>query len=66
LNDKYVPRTALFDLEPGLIDAVRASPLNEHFRPGNLVNENASAGSTSACIYFAIYRIQFDLTWQVT
>jgi tubulin beta len=24
---KYVPRTALFDLEPGVIDAVRASPL---------------------------------------
>jgi tubulin beta len=26
-GDKYVPRTALFDLEPGVIDAVRASPL---------------------------------------
>jgi tubulin beta len=24
---KYVPRTVLFDLEPGVIDAVRASPL---------------------------------------
>jgi hypothetical protein len=34
----------LFDLEPGLIGAVRASPLGENFRPGNLVNRNAGAG----------------------
>jgi tubulin beta len=33
---KYVPRTVFF--EPGMIDAVRASPLGELFRPGNLVN----------------------------
>ena len=33
---KYVPRTVLF--KPGMIDAVRASPLGELFRPGNLVN----------------------------
>ena len=26
-GDKYVPRTVLFDLEPGVIDAVRASPI---------------------------------------
>ena len=26
-GDKCVPRTAFFDLEPGVIDAVRASPL---------------------------------------
>jgi tubulin beta len=26
-GDKYVPRAVLFDLEPGVIDAVRASPL---------------------------------------
>jgi tubulin beta len=26
-GDKYVPHTVLFDLEPGVIDAVRASPL---------------------------------------
>jgi hypothetical protein len=28
-------------LEPGMIDALRASPLGELFRPGNLVNQNA-------------------------
>jgi tubulin beta len=26
-GDKYVPRTVLFNFEPGVIDAVRASPL---------------------------------------
>jgi tubulin beta len=35
---KYVPRAVFFYLEPGVIDAVRASPLGELFRQGNLVN----------------------------
>jgi hypothetical protein len=34
---KCVPRAVFFDLEPGVIDAVRASPLGKLFRPGNLV-----------------------------
>jgi tubulin beta len=34
----FVPRTVFF--EPGMIGAVRASPLGELFRPGNLVNQN--------------------------
>jgi tubulin beta len=34
----YVPRALLFDLEPGVTDAMRASPLGELFRPGNLVS----------------------------
>jgi tubulin beta len=33
---KYVPCAVSF--EPGMIDAVRASPLGELFRPGNFVN----------------------------
>jgi tubulin beta len=40
-----MPRAVLFDLEPGVIGAVRASPLGEIFRPGNFVNQNAGAGS---------------------
>jgi hypothetical protein len=36
---KYVPRTVFF--EPGMIGAVRASPLGELCSPGNLVNQNA-------------------------
>jgi hypothetical protein len=33
LGGKYVPRTALFDLQPGVIGAARALPLGELFRP---------------------------------
>jgi tubulin beta len=35
---KYAPSAVFFDLEPGVIDAARASPLGELIRPGNLVN----------------------------
>jgi hypothetical protein len=34
-----VPRTVFF--EPGMIGAVRASPLGELIRPSSLVNQNA-------------------------
>ena len=49
---KYVPRAVLFDLEPGVIDAVRASPLGELFRPDNLVNQNAGAGNNLALAHY--------------
>jgi tubulin beta len=35
---KYVARAMLFDLEPGVIGAVRASPLGDLFRPVILVS----------------------------
>jgi len=35
---KYVPRAVFFTLESGVIDAARASPLGDLFRPGILVN----------------------------
>jgi tubulin beta len=38
----------LFDLEPGVIDTVRASPLGEFFHPDILVNQNAGAESNWA------------------
>jgi tubulin beta len=31
---KYAPCAVFFDLEPGVIDAARASPLGELIRPG--------------------------------
>jgi tubulin beta len=43
---KYVPHVVLFELEPGVIGAVRASPLGGVFRPGNLVNQNSGAVTT--------------------
>jgi hypothetical protein len=39
----------LFDLEPGVIDAVRSS---EVFRPGNRVNRNAGAENNWAKAYY--------------
>jgi tubulin beta len=38
----------LFDFEPGVIGALRASPLGELFRPGKLVNKNSGAGNNWA------------------
>jgi tubulin beta len=35
---KYVPCAEFLDLEPGVIDALRASPLGDFFRPRILVN----------------------------
>jgi tubulin beta len=35
---KYAPCAVFFDLEPGVIDAARASPLGELIRAGNLVS----------------------------
>ena len=40
-----MPRAALFDLEPGMIGAARASPLGEVFRPENPVNQHVGAGN---------------------
>ena len=34
----YVPRADIFNLKPGVIGAVRASPLGKPFRPENLVS----------------------------
>jgi tubulin beta len=37
VDGKYVPRAILFDLEPGTMDAVRAGPYGQNFRPDNFV-----------------------------
>jgi tubulin beta len=44
---KYIPRAVFFDLEPGVIDAVRASPFGELFRPGNLVSHTRGPKTTT-------------------
>jgi hypothetical protein len=38
----------LLDIEPDVIGAERASPHSALFLPGNLVNQNAGAGSNLA------------------
>jgi tubulin beta len=42
----------LFDLEPGVIDVVRASPLGKLFCPCNLVNQNTGAGNNWAKAHY--------------
>ena len=34
---KYVPRAALVDLEPGTMDSVRSGPFGQLFRPDNFI-----------------------------
>ena len=47
-GEKYVPRAVFFDLEPCVIDTVQMSPLDEFFRPGNLVNHTRGRNGPKA------------------
>ncbi|KAE8383520.1 Tubulin/FtsZ, GTPase domain-containing protein [Aspergillus bertholletiae] len=47
-NQKYVPRAVLVDLEPGTMDAIRAGPFGQLFRPDNFVFGQSSAGNNWA------------------
>jgi tubulin beta len=51
-SGKHGLRAVLFDLEPGVIDTVSASPLGVLFRPHHLVNQNAVAGNNWAKAHF--------------
>lgn len=48
LAGKYVPRAVLMDLEPGTMDAVRAGPYGQIFRPDNFVFGQTGAGNNWA------------------
>ncbi len=45
---KYVPRAVLLDLEPGTMNAVRAGPYGQIFRPDNFVFGQSGAGNNWA------------------
>ncbi|KAL8682200.1 MAG: hypothetical protein Q9186_001738 [Xanthomendoza sp. 1 TL-2023] len=47
-HNKYVPRAVLVDLEPGTMDAVRAGPFGQLFRPDNFVFGQSGAGNNWA------------------
>ncbi|KAM3955045.1 tubulin beta-1 chain [Aphomia sociella] len=47
-SGKYVPRAVLVDLEPGTMDAVRAGPYGQLFRPDNFVFGQSGAGNNWA------------------
>ncbi|KAL6352813.1 hypothetical protein LRP88_13286 [Fusarium phalaenopsidis] len=46
--NEYVPRAVLVDLEPGTMDAVRAGPFGQLFRPDNFVFGQSGAGNNWA------------------
>ena len=45
---RYVPRAVLTDLEPGTMDAIRASSIGKLFRPDNFVFGQSGAGNNWA------------------
>ncbi|KAG9322353.1 hypothetical protein KVV02_001335 [Mortierella alpina] len=45
---KYVPRAVLVDLEPGALDAIRASEYGQLFRPDNYIHGQNGAGNNWA------------------
>jgi len=45
---KYVPRAVLVDLEPGTMDAIKASPYGQLFRPDSYVFGQSGAGNNWA------------------
>eukprot|EP00124_Ichthyophonus_hoferi_P001727 Ihof_evm10s98 gene=Ihof_evmTU10s98 len=45
---KYVPRAVLVDLEPGVLDQVKAGPAGGLFRPDNYIHGQAGAGNNWA------------------
>ena len=48
VGGKYVPRCILLDLEPGTMDAARAGPFGQLFRPDNFVFGHSGAGNNWA------------------
>lgn len=46
--NKYVPRAVLVDLEPGTMDAVKAGPVGQLFRPDNFIFGQSGAGNNWA------------------
>jgi tubulin beta len=47
-STRYVPRCVLVDLEPGVLDSIRASPSGQLFRPDSFVWGQSGAGNNWA------------------
>lgn len=47
-ENRYVPRSVLIDLEPGVLETIQASPLGQMFRPDNFVHGQSGAGNNWA------------------
>uniref|UniRef100_A0A8W8M724 Tubulin beta chain n=1 Tax=Magallana gigas TaxID=29159 RepID=A0A8W8M724_MAGGI len=48
MDNRYVPRSVLLDLEPATMDAVRSGPYGKLFRPDNFVFGHSGAGNNWA------------------
>lgn len=48
MGGRWVPRSILIDLEPGTMDAVKASPVGKLFRPDNFIFGMNGAGNNWA------------------
>ena len=48
LQGRYVPRAILTDLEPGVMDSIRASHNGRLFKPDNIIYGNTGAGNNFA------------------
>lgn len=51
-NGRYVPRAAMIDLEPGVIDAIKGSKMGQLFHPDNFVMGQSGAGNNWAKGYY--------------
>jgi tubulin beta len=47
-QNRYVPRSVMVDLEPGVIDQVKSSSIGQMFRPDNFVHGEGGAGNNWA------------------
>lgn len=45
---RFVPRAVLLDLEPGVVDTIKSSPMGGMFRPDNIVCGRSGAGNNWA------------------
>ena len=45
---RYIPRAVLVDLEPGTMDAIKAGPMGQLFKPDNYCFGSAGAGNNWA------------------
>lgn len=48
MSGRYVPRSILVDLEPGVLDAIRAGPTGKLFRPDSYIFGADGAGNNWA------------------
>ena len=44
---RFVPRAVIVDLEPGVIDTIKANPIGASFRPDNYIHGRNGAGRFS-------------------